>query len=592
MAAPRAGAVVNHPFGSRPLTYAAGTILPNHLGLPVLDQAVRDFYDAWKAKYVSQQCGAGRYLVEANTQLGNLTVSEGQGYGMVITAMMAGHDPTAQTVFDGMYAFFRDHPTAAHANLMSWYQNDSCDDAQGNNSASDGDLDIAFALLLADEQWGSAGAVDYASEALAVIADIKDGDTDTTTRYVTLGDWVTPADSTYYPSTRTSDFMMDHYRSFEAATSDSDWAALLDQTYTIIAALQAGYSPATGLLPDFVLDPLTTPVPAGPGFLEGSADGAYSYNAARDPWRIATDYIVSGDERAKTALDTINTWLRSSTSESPAAIQAGYQLNGTPLPGTGYISMAFIAPFGVGAMVDVSNQAWLNDTWDLVDGTSIEDEGYFENTLKMLSMLVMSGNWWAPALATCGDAESCTIIDACDGAGRCVGSTEPAALCTLPLTAGRSTLVIKEKGTKDSLVWKWSKGPEVLAAAFGDPTTSDDYTLCLYDETGGSTTVLLTPAAPAGSTAWVSKGDKGFLYKKKDLLPDGIRLIKLAAGTVGKAKITFKAKGEALGISTLGFDPSATITAQLRNSSGACFGAVYQAPFLKNEANQFRDRSE
>ncbi len=651
-------AVVNHPFGSRPLSYAAGTILPSHLSQAVLDQAVRDFYDAWKAEYVSQQCGAGRYLVRTNTQSGNLTVSEGQGYGMIITALMAGHDPAAQTIFDGMYQFFRDHPTATHANLMSWYQNTSCADAQGNNSASDGDLDIAFALLLADAQWGNTGAIDYASEALAVIADIKDGDMDTTARYVTLGDWVTPADSTYYPATRTSDFMMDHYRTFGAATSDADWSSLLDRTYSIIASVQANHSPSTGLLPDFVLNPLATPVPAYSGFLEGSTDGSYSYNAARDPWRIGTDYVVSGDARAKTALEPINAWIRSATGDSPAAIRAGYQLNGSALPGSNYPSMAFIAPFGVGAMVDASNQAWINDIWDLVDGTSISAEGYFENTIKLLSMLVMSGNWWAPALATCGDSvigadedcddgnlidgdgcdsnctttacgngivtageqcddantsagdccdaacqveataspcddgEICTITDGCDGAGSCVGSTEPAASCAVPLSVARSTLILKDKGSNDSLTWKWSKGPEVLAAGFGDPTDGDDYTLCLYDETGGSATIILSSTAPADPIAWVNKGDKGFQYKKKDLEPDGIRVVKLKAGMVGKAKITLKAKGANLAISNLGFGPAATITAQLRNSSGACFGAIYQAPFLKNDANQFRDRSE
>ena len=40
-------------------------------------------------------------------------------------------------------------------------------------SATDGDLDIAFGLLLADKQWGSAGAINYLAEARKVIAAIK-----------------------------------------------------------------------------------------------------------------------------------------------------------------------------------------------------------------------------------------------------------------------------------------------------------------------------------------------------------------------------------------------------------------------------------
>jgi hypothetical protein len=67
-----------------------------------------------------------------------------------------------------------------------------------------------------------------------------------------------------------------------------------------------------------------------------------------------------------------------------------------PSPGTDYLSMAFVAPLGVGAMANAANQAWLNDIWDLVVATPVDAEGYYENTLKLLAMLVMSGNWWPP----------------------------------------------------------------------------------------------------------------------------------------------------------------------------------------------------
>src|SRR5262249_36758179 len=131
-----AGAAVNQPFGAHTFSYAAGSIRPNHVSQSVQDQAVRDFYDAWKAQYLKQGCGAGRYYVANGTQPGNLTVSEGHGYGMVLAALMAGHDPNAQVIFDGMHAYFRDHPTATHEHLMSWYQNTSCADANSNDSAT------------------------------------------------------------------------------------------------------------------------------------------------------------------------------------------------------------------------------------------------------------------------------------------------------------------------------------------------------------------------------------------------------------------------------------------------------------------------
>jgi endo-1,4-beta-D-glucanase Y len=406
----------NHPFGSHPMSYAAGSILPDHLSLPALDQATRDFYDAWKLRYQKQTCGAGRYVVEAKTQSGNLTVSEAHGYGMMLAALMAGHDADARAIFDGMFAFFRQHPSVLTPSLMAWYQRKSCGSSQGADSATDGDLDIAYALLLADKQWGSCGPIDYAAEAASILGGIASGEVDASGSYLRLGDWTDPGDPAYYQSTRSSDFMPDHLRAFAAASGNPLWTSVLDHTYGVVDALQLSHSPGTGLLPDFIVDPLGTPAPAGAGFLEGPNDGAYDYNACRDPWRLATDFLVSGDARAKTAVQRITTWIRSTTGNDPDAIKSGYQLDGAVSAGADYRSLAFVAPLGVGAMTDSANQAWLNDVWDLVDATAIDDEGYYENTLKLLSMIVMSGNWWAPQ-AVSGGCVPLPSTALCSGGG-------------------------------------------------------------------------------------------------------------------------------------------------------------------------------
>ncbi len=390
-----AQATVNQPFASHPMPYAAGTILPDHVGQTVLDQSVADFYDLWKARYVQQDCGNGRYYVRAGIDASNLTVSEAHGYGMVITVLMAGHDPDAQSIFDGMFAYYNEHPTIFHTNLMAWYQNKSCKDARGVDSASDGDLDIALALLLADKQWGSCGAVDYATQAQEMIADIKDGELDANAEYILLGDWVTPDSTQYYSSTRSSDFMPDHYRSFEAATGDAAWSGVVDRGYQMISVLQTMFSPVTGLLPDFVEDPAGVPHPAPPDFLEGPGDGSYDFNACRDPWRIATDYMVTGDPRAKAAVQAINTWVQAVTAGDPASIKSGYQLDGTVSPNADFIHLCFSAPLAVSAMVDSSNQSWLNSLWDFLIARPIDGE-YYGDTLKMMTLLVVSGNWWTP----------------------------------------------------------------------------------------------------------------------------------------------------------------------------------------------------
>jgi hypothetical protein len=163
-------------------------------------------------------------------------------------------------------------------------------------------------------------------------------------------------------------------------------------------ALQTGFASQTGLLPDFITSPLDSPRPAPGGFLENPSDGQYSYNACRDPWRIALGFLVNGDGRARTIARRMTTWIRATTGGNPDEILPGYRLDGGSL-GRDYFDNAFVAPFGVAAMVDASNQTWLNSVWDAVIANS--DGGYYADTIAMLSLIAMSGNWWSPEAAAC-----------------------------------------------------------------------------------------------------------------------------------------------------------------------------------------------
>ncbi len=381
------------PFGSHLVAYTPGSVLPDVVNQAQLDKLTGQAYDDWKAKYLKAGCGTDRYYVETKTEAGNLTVSEGHGYGMVLSAIMAGHDPDARAHFDGLYRYFRDHPSSSSADLMAWYQDTTCADAQGQDSASDGDLDIAFALLLADKQWGSCDAINYKAEGLKVIKAISAFTLDATKGYVLLGDWAAAGDAKH-DSTRSSDFITDHFRSFGAASGSASWAGLTDSTYQLIATMRASYSPGKGLLPDFITSPLTAPKPAPANFLESANDGAYDYNACRDPWRIGTDFLVSGDARPKTEALALTAWIEGATGGDPAKIRAGYKLNGAPSAGSDYLTMAFAAPFGVAAMADGAHKPWLNKLWTTI--AAAPSEGYYEDTIQLMSMVVMSGNWWAP----------------------------------------------------------------------------------------------------------------------------------------------------------------------------------------------------
>ena len=146
------------------------------------DSAVSSFYNAWK-QHVKPLCGGYYTHTGGGTGVPEgvraITISEGHGYGMMAVAYMAGFDPDARKMFDGMHTFWRKFPSINNPDLMAWVILENCmlpNAVTGDltpDSASDGDLDIAYAYLIAHHQWGSDGPINYLAEAKKVIAAIK-----------------------------------------------------------------------------------------------------------------------------------------------------------------------------------------------------------------------------------------------------------------------------------------------------------------------------------------------------------------------------------------------------------------------------------
>ncbi len=375
--------------------YTVSHIKPDIYSQTELDNQTKSFYDEWKAEYLKSDCGnTNEYYVYSGNEAKN--VSEAQGYGMMITAYFAGYDSNAKTLFDGLYLFYKSHPSNINNNLMDWQQA-TCNDtpSSDDNSASDGDIDIAFALLLAHEQWGSNGTIDYLTEAKTIINAIMQDEINQSKWSIKLGDWSDVGEPNYYYGTRPSDFITDHFKVFSCITNNTNWDIVVDTCYALIENIQTNYSSTTGLLPDFIINLNTNSSPAGSNYLEDVYDGDYYYNACRVPWRIGTDYLINGDARAKTTVNNINSWLISSTSADVGNISNGYNLNGTAI--YNWNDATFIGPFTVGAMADINNQTWLNDLYeDLLTNNDLSDGDYYSNTIKLLSMITISGNYWIP----------------------------------------------------------------------------------------------------------------------------------------------------------------------------------------------------
>ena len=368
-----------------------------------MDDSVRSFYRQWKEHYIRESCVPGeKYVWFEGTKGNDICVSEGQGYGMVITALMAGVDPDAQATFDALFRYYQAHPAQSNPRLMAWCQNNDCHSIDGS-TATDGDMDIAYSLLLADAQWGLNTEIPYKQKAIEMMTAIRNQEVNQDTYVVMESNTSNPHTRDYFDM-RSSDFMPDHIRAFRKASGEAVWDSVLDNNYRVFRYLQDTYSPEVGLVPDFIkkirLDSTGTTVvsavPAQPNYLESKYDGVYNFNACRVPWRIATDYLVSGDRRAADFLTKINHWVRETTGNNPDNISAGYDLDGNDLPHRNFEAICFIAPFAVSAMINGENQPWLNKVWDYLVHFKRKDFDYYDNSIKMLTMIILSGNYWTP----------------------------------------------------------------------------------------------------------------------------------------------------------------------------------------------------
>ena len=386
---------VFNPFPQH-VHYFDNVIKPNHIPQQQLDDSVASFYKSWKGRYLKRGKQQGEYYIGADDAVANKKcVSEGQGYGMVIVSLMAGFDTAAQTIYNGLFNYYKLHPSNKSRYLMAWAQ-----DVELNNidesSASDGDIDIAYSLLLADAQWGNNGSIHYHNEALAIIAAIKQQEINPITFSILLSNAI-EKDSKDYFDMRSSDFIPAHFKAFEMATKDSFWNKVIDNNYTLFNHLQNNYSIDAGLLPDFIQHIHTNAIPAHTGYLESKYDGDYNYNACRVPWRIATDFILNGDNRSKEIIEKINEWICGTTQNNPDNISAGYTLEGDDLKNRNFEAMSFVTSFAVAAMVEQKRQVWLNKLWDYIIGFKLNQYDYYDNTIKLFNLIILSGNYWSPS---------------------------------------------------------------------------------------------------------------------------------------------------------------------------------------------------
>ena len=342
-------------------------------------------YASWKKRYLKPSVKvAGDYKI-AFVRSGE-TVSEAMGYGMLITVMMADGavDGESKRVFDGLDRFRKRYPSKINPAFMCW-KIPASEKAVKDDSATDGDMDMALALLMAHRKWGDESYLNEAKTIIQAMATTMIRDDGT----LRLGDWDT--DSSTTEMIRTSDIMPTHFRVFKELTQDDRWLHLEDRSYSILEELQKNHAKETGLVPDFAVFKDGGWHPAKPGALEGSNDGDYSYNACRVPWRIGWAAIALNDDRARSVLKPLMTWAETKIGD-PLDFKAGYRLEGKMLRGANFDSPCFITPTGVAALA-LGDKKWSDAV--LAYGFKAH-EGYYEDSVNLLSLLVLTGKAGLP----------------------------------------------------------------------------------------------------------------------------------------------------------------------------------------------------
>lgn len=145
-------------------------------------------------------------------------------------------------------------------------------------------------------------------------------------------------------------------------------------------------------------------------------------------------------------------------------------------------------------------------------------------------------------------------------------------------------------GAKDKLRWKFLGGPALMQADFGNPLSSASYALCIYDD---NSLKVEARVGPSGSL-WSAQSTKGYVYKDKEALTDGIKNVKLMGGATDNSKLQVMGKGAGLPplvpLSTTRFLANTiAVVAQFREVNGDCYETSFTATNeKKNDGQTFK----
>ena len=356
------------------IPYVAGmTSMPNVQTQAAMNSAVSQMYVSWYQNAVTSSgtvCG-GCLRVFRNTN-GNDTVSEGIGYGMLFAVEMAD-----QTLFNGLFNYA--HQFWDSNNVMNW-QITSGGTVESSGGATDADEDMCMALLMADAQWGSAGAVNYKNYFQLMANGIYLSEIGGDGRVYSGDQYQYPYYSSYMEPA--------WYRCWESHDSQGShaWGNVINWVYNTYFSTIYSDDP-TGFMPNTANNPIAP------------ATNDMDYDASRYPIRTGIDYLWNDASGAQTYLTHMANSIISSEGSVGSwqnEIEDGWYINsGTPY---GSNTNALQVPGALVSMIVSGNQANANILWTMLQsgsGHGFMDNGfqYFQDSLCVWGALIGSGNF-------------------------------------------------------------------------------------------------------------------------------------------------------------------------------------------------------
>ncbi|MGN1272707.1 MAG: glycosyl hydrolase family 8 [Lactobacillus sp.] len=296
------------------------------------DHEVRyTFYKQWQSQYIVKINQDESYVNTTPHSNKKTALSEGQGYGMYISALAAKRGFGDKKQFEQLNNFYLKHrETINHRKtfLMSWREVEKNGKWHvDKNTATDGDLFIAQALILASKEYNN---IYYKDEAVKILQDILRYEYNAKTQTLTVGNWANEK-SKYHNLMRTSDVMPEFFDSFYKTTGDKRWLTIKN---TMLKRLyQLSHRHKTGLVPDFAWVSATNAKPVKPNTVATKDDGNFSANACRVPMMLA-------DSHDRLAKKIVNRMLKFFSKRT--VLLAGYTLKGKAI--NNYQSASFSAP--------------------------------------------------------------------------------------------------------------------------------------------------------------------------------------------------------------------------------------------------------